>query len=210
MNAVPGLRSYGLSQTNDTAAFNNSLAMDAVVTLGSLIPGAGEAGEAFSLVDRGAATALTDVGTGIASGASCPLPNPAPLLSDGASESASETFYRTMSQAHYDELMATGRLPATSETFISPSLEYAQQYETLVSRCSLICSQVLTNSLLNIGVRGPGLSGPLYDGLPMVQRGWTSTNAFFKMEGGVVNTGLGNGAALDTFNSGIQSFHLPQ
>ena len=38
---------------------------------------------------------------------------------------------RTMSQANYDTLMATGKLPATSETFISPSLEYAQQYNVV-------------------------------------------------------------------------------
>jgi hypothetical protein len=45
-----------------------------------------------------------------------------------AAEGGTETFFRTMSQDHYEQLLNTGKLPATSETFISPSLEYAQQY----------------------------------------------------------------------------------
>ena len=36
-----------------------------------------------------------------------------------------ETYSRTMSSADFDELSATGRLPATSETFISPTREFS-------------------------------------------------------------------------------------
>jgi hypothetical protein len=45
-----------------------------------------------------------------------------------------------------------------------------------------------------------------YGDLPIVQSGWPATNAYFKGEGEFINIGLGNGAALQTFNGSIVSF----
>jgi hypothetical protein len=42
--------------------------------------------------------------------------------------------------------------------------------------------------------------------MPVVSKGWTSSNAFFKAEGAQINIGLGQGKALNTFNSNIQGF----
>ena len=119
---------------------------------------------------------------------------------------ASETFYRTMSQEHYGQLLNTGQIPATGETFISPSLEYAQQYNGVTVQFNVQAGT--TDTLLGMGVRNAGLSGGAYDSLPLVQSGWGSSSAFFKLEGNVVNVGLGNGSALNTFNNSILNFNL--
>jgi large repetitive protein len=128
------------------------------------------------------------------------------VLQASLAAQGTETFYRTMSQANYDHLLATGKIPATSETFISPSLEYASQYNGVTVQFGVRAGT--TDSLLSMGVRNAGLTGGAYGSLPLVQRGWGSGNAFFKLEGGVVNIGLGSGAALDTFNGNIVNFNL--
>jgi len=51
-------------------------------------------------------------------------------------------------------------------------------------------------------------AGHPYSHLPLVQRGWKETNAFFKVEGTQVNIGLGNGNALNVFNFNIQHFKI--
>jgi hypothetical protein len=102
-----------------------------------------------------------------------------------AESAATETFYRTMSQANYDTLAATGKVPATSETFISPSPEYAQQYNGVTVQFNVQAGT--QNALMGMGVRNSaaGFAGTAYEGLPMVQSGWGSSSAFFKMEGTV-------------------------
>jgi hypothetical protein len=123
-----------------------------------------------------------------------------------AAKGGTETFYRTMSQAHYDQLLATEKLPTTVETFISPSLQYAQQYNGVTVQFGMRAGT--TDSLLGMGVRNAGLGGGAYDVLPLVQRGWGSSSALFKVEGDVVNIGLGRGSALNTFNNNIVNFNL--
>ncbi len=119
-----------------------------------------------------------------------------------------ETFYRTMSQANYGVLLSTGQIPATEETFISPSLEYASQYSGVTVQFNVQAGT--ENALMGMGVRNSaaGFTGTAYEGLPTVGGGWTDTSAFFKWEGGSVNIGLGNGSALNTFNNNIVSFGL--
>jgi hypothetical protein len=116
--------------------------------------------------------------------------------------SGTETFYRTMSKGNFEELQATGRVPATSETFISPSGEYASGYEGTTVRFSVRGGT--TDALANVGVRdSSALTGAAYPDMPFVSSGWTSSSAFFKGEGGIINIGLGRGTALDIFNEGI-------
>ena len=90
------------------------------------------------------------------------------------------------------------------ETFISPSLEYASQYDGVTVQFSVKAGT--TDSLMGIGVRNAGLTAEPYGSLPLVQKGWTAGNAFFKTEGGTINIGLGKGTALDTFNGNILDF----
>jgi uncharacterized protein YcfJ len=112
-----------------------------------------------------------------------------------------ETFYRTMSQANYEQFLGTGQIPATGETFISPSLEYASQYDGVTVQFNVQAGT--TDTLLGMGVKNAGLSGGAYDNLPLVESGWGSSSAFFKLEGNAVNIGLGYGSALNTFNANI-------
>jgi hypothetical protein len=44
--------------------------------------------------------------------------------------------------------------------------------------------------------------------MPLVSSGWTSTSAFFKGEGGILNIGLGRGPALDIFNDAILGYEV--
>jgi hypothetical protein len=59
-----------------------------------------------------------------------------------------------------------------------------------------------------IGVRDFSKVARSYSELPCVTsvEKWTMTNAFFKGEKGVLNIGLGRGAALETFNQNIISY----
>jgi hypothetical protein len=101
-----------------------------------------------------------------------------------------EIIYRTMSQANYDTLLATGKLPATSETFISPSLQYASKYNGVTVQFKVQAGS--TESLMGIGVRNSasGFAGTAYEGVPIVNGSWTANSAFFKWEQGVLNVGL--------------------
>jgi hypothetical protein len=53
-----------------------------------------------------------------------------------------------------------------------------------------------------------GISDAAYPDTPLVSRGWTSTLAFFKGEGGILNIGLGRGPGLDIFNDAIEGFEV--
>jgi len=125
---------------------------------------------------------------------------------EAAADAAGETYFRTMSASDFEALNATGQIPATSETFISPSLSYAQGYDGVTVEFSV--NPGTTDALANIGVRDASnaVADAGYGDLPMVSPGWNQTSAFFKGEGGIVNIGLGQGPALDLFNGNILSF----
>ena len=55
-----------------------------------------------------------------------------------------------MSQADYDYLRMTGELPATNETFISPTYSFSSDYDGITVEFEL--RKGTTNSLLDIGV----------------------------------------------------------
>ena len=110
-----------------------------------------------------------------------------------------------MSKANFEDLQATGRVPATGETFISPSSEFSSAYEGTTVQFSV--QPGTTDALANVGVRDTSnLVGAAYPDMPVVQSGWTSSSAFFKGEGDVINIGLGRGTALDIFNNSIVGF----
>ncbi len=112
------------------------------------------------------------------------------------------TFYRTMSEDDYATLHASGKLPAGSETFISPSSSYVSTYKGVTVKFTVRNRTV--NWLTKIGVKdGSPLVGGMYPSMPMVSKGWMATNAFFKAEHGIINIGLGYGKALNIFNKGI-------
>ncbi|MBD78742.1 MAG: hypothetical protein CL840_07470 [Crocinitomicaceae bacterium] len=115
----------------------------------------------------------------------------------------STVVYRTMSDEAAEIFIKTGKMPAGTETFISSSKAFASGYEGTIFRINLKPSTI--SQLEGIGVRNAASGHPMSQ-LPLVSKGWKSTNAFFKVEGTQLNIGLGNGKALDIFNSGIKSF----
>lgn len=110
-----------------------------------------------------------------------------------------------MSKANYQELQATGRVPATAETFISPSEAYASSYEGTTVGFTVRAG--IRDALAGVGVRdASAVASAAYPDMPFVSRGWTSTSAFFKGKGGVLNIGLGRGPALNIFKNAIEDF----
>ncbi|MDO7877730.1 SpvB/TcaC N-terminal domain-containing protein [Hymenobacter sp. ASUV-10] len=114
-----------------------------------------------------------------------------------------ETFYRSMTAEAYEILMKTGKMPAGTETFLSRTSEYAATYDGVLVEFKLNPGTVA--EFEKIGVRNAAVKNP-YKSMPLVGENWKTSNAFFKFEGHQVNIGLGNGKALEIFNSNISSF----
>jgi hypothetical protein len=126
-----------------------------------------------------------------------------------------EVFYRGMSQADFEVLKSTGKLPATSETFTSPSLEYikAVGYGDNGVIVKFQVKSGTLNKLKEIGVRNDAGDKMMqyFSDMPRVEKGWTANQALFKTEGkdyGLeqINIGLGKGTALNEFNDNIVNF----
>jgi hypothetical protein len=117
-----------------------------------------------------------------------------------------ETYYRTMTDQHFAELEATGRMPAGSETFISPTQEFSEAYDGALIRFSV--RQGTTEQLTTIGVRDTSrLAMARFPDMPPASPGgWMRAHAYFKTEGKQINIGLGQGTALDIFNDAIMAF----
>lgn len=105
------------------------------------------------------------------------------VIAAEAEGGGAETFFRTMSKEHAAELHSTGRLPATSETFISPSAEFSSAYEGQMVEFSV--RPGTTRSLAGVGVRdSSAVTGAVFPDMPLVSSGWTSTSAFFRARAG--------------------------
>ena len=141
-----------------------------------------------------------------------------------------EVFYRGMLKSDFEMLKSTGKLPATSETFTSPTLEYiktvgygteADGIERVIVKFQMKPGTL--DELKSIGVRNDATSRIMsfYPEMPEVGSvsKWTENNALFKTEGDKyvklgklneiqVNIGLGKGKALDEFNYRILSFQI--
>lgn len=116
-----------------------------------------------------------------------------------------ETYYRAMSDEDFATLQRTGRMPATAETFISPTQSFSEDYKGVLVEFKV--KPGTTDELRAIGVRDDSIQTRTTDGnLPPVKKGWTQENAFFKGEGEQTNIGLGRGKALDNFNNNITGF----
>lgn len=127
------------------------------------------------------------------------------LVKEAAAAKAAETFYRSMTKEAAEIFLSTGKIPAGTETFVSPTKSFAQNYNGILFEINV--KPATLSQLEGIGVRNSA-SGHPYSHLPLVERGWKGSNAFFKVEGTQVNIGLGNGKALNIFNSNIRSFRV--
>jgi len=114
-------------------------------------------------------------------------------------------FYRTMSHEDYSYLLKNKKLPATSETFISPTRSFSEGYNGVLVKFEI--DNAALAKLKDIGVRDSALlTTERYAEMPLVEKGWKEVSAFFKAEGDQINIGLGNGKALEIFNEGIVKF----
>lgn len=113
-----------------------------------------------------------------------------------------ETYYRTMSTGDFATFAKTGKIPATSETFISPTKAFSEAYDGVLIEIKVKSGTY--EALKKIAVSdGSKLVKQTAGELPQVSSGWSQAKAFFKKEGNQVNIGLGKGEALKTFNSNI-------
>lgn len=127
-----------------------------------------------------------------------------------------EILYRTMSQSDFAKFQRTGKMPATGETYISPSRTYSSGYEGVLVQIKVKPGTM--SKLAENGVAGnSGTVNKVFPNMPRSSKGWTQREQVqFKLEGqgkpninsgqGVVNAGLGKGKALDNFNQSIVSF----
>ncbi len=116
-----------------------------------------------------------------------------------------ESFYRSMSSAHYEHLINNNQLKPTSETFLSPTLGFSESYTGILVRFDL--KPGTTKALENIGVRDISkATRESYPDMPIISKGWNKFNAYFKAEGEQINIGLGKGKALEIFNDNIKKF----
>ena len=129
-----------------------------------------------------------------------------------AEEDGYEVYYRTMSLENYKKFKETGKIPATGETFISPTQAYSEKYEGVLVKFKV--ESGTTDELLKIGVRNDSktLKSEFPDLKPS-SKGWTKDKAFFKEEPfdkntGQINIGLGKGEALDKFNKNIKEYEV--
>ncbi|MGW5582283.1 polymorphic toxin-type HINT domain-containing protein, partial [Micromonospora chokoriensis] len=124
-----------------------------------------------------------------------------------------ETYYRAMSESHYDELVSSGKVSATGETMISPTRAFSEDYDGVLVK--LTVKKGTTKKLEGIGVRDKSkVAAATYPEMSPVSGAWAKTNAFFKYEKsrknpslpGQINIGLGSGRALDMFNRNLVGF----
>ena len=121
-----------------------------------------------------------------------------------------ETYYRTMSQEHYQFLIDNGELLPTSETFISPTQSFSEGYDGILVEFEM--NSGTTKLLENIGVRDRSKSTRKYEQMPYIddikreQGSWKEKYAFFKGEKMQVNIGMGNRDALGIFNFNIKTY----
>jgi hypothetical protein len=95
-------------------------------------------------------------------------------------------------------------VPATSETFISPTASYSSKYQGVLVEINTKGGTF--NQLLKIGVRDAAHPMTSELKIPSLSGAWKAENAFFKQEAGQINIGLGQGKALEAFNKNILSF----
>lgn len=130
-----------------------------------------------------------------------------------------------MSKSDFDILKSTSKLPATSETFTSPTLEYIKAVgygdEGVIVKFQM--KQGTLSRLEEIGIRNDATTKikSFFPEMPFISitDKWMLNNALFKTEGekyvkqGLlkeiqVNIGLGKGEALNRFNENIVNFQI--
>lgn len=109
-----------------------------------------------------------------------------------------------MSPEQYEILMETGRLPATTETSISPVLSYSSKYDGLTVKFTV--APGTSEQLQEIGIAANPPAAAQLPELSTQTGPWMQTNVRFKVEGGQMTTQLGQGPGINIFNQNTIQF----
>jgi hypothetical protein len=86
-----------------------------------------------------------------------------------------------MSKADYETLVRTGKLPATAETFVSPTNSYSAQYNGVLVKFEV--KPGTTQSLESIGIRNnAGIAKETYPNMSQALRDGMKTMHFLKQK----------------------------
>ena len=117
-----------------------------------------------------------------------------------------EIMYRTMPEKQFVQLSKTGKLPPTTETSISPSVDYSSKYDGVTVKITV--APGTSAQLQEIGIAANKPAAIQFPGMSTQTGSWMQTNARFKVEGGQMTTQLGQGKAIDIFNKNIVDYEL--
>lgn len=118
-----------------------------------------------------------------------------------------EVIYRTISQSHYDDLLASGKLQGTGETTTAGVIGEAQGYNGITVKF------YVKNGTINEFVANGRMAQSSHTlvtqqfGITQVApSGWNTQFVRFKQENGLVNIQLGNGPGLNILNNNLIGF----
>jgi hypothetical protein len=116
-----------------------------------------------------------------------------------------EVIYRTISESDYDQLLSSGRMPATTETSTSPLQAFSEDYDGVLVKYYVNLGTI--DDLKVIGrTDGSGLVASQFGDMPQAVSGWINDFVRFKKEGTQVNIQLGRGPGVDVFNDNLIAF----
>ncbi|WP_239327087.1 VENN motif pre-toxin domain-containing protein, partial [Snodgrassella gandavensis] len=115
-----------------------------------------------------------------------------------------EIVYRTMSQEHYEQFLNTGKLPATTETSVSPVLGYSSKYDGVTIKIAV--KPGTFSKLEEIGIAANSATVKEFPNMSTQTGKWMQTNTRFKVEKGQMTTQLGQGKGMEIFNNNIVHF----
>jgi hypothetical protein len=117
---------------------------------------------------------------------------------------ANAIVYRTMSQEHYEQFLNTGKLPATTETSVSPVLGYSSKYDGVTIKIAV--KPGTFSKLEEIGTAANSATVKEFPNISTQTGKWMQTNTRFKVEKGQMTTQLGQGKGMEIFNNNIVHF----
>ena len=117
-----------------------------------------------------------------------------------------EIMYRTMSEAHVENLKQNGVLLPTTETSVSPLLSYSSKYDGTTVK--LITKPGTSKKLQDIGIAANEPASKVLPNLSTKKGAWMKEHSRFKVEKGQMTTQLGQGKAIDIFNENLVYFDV--
>lgn len=109
-----------------------------------------------------------------------------------------------MSEKQYQIFRETGVMPATTETSVSPVLNYSSKYDGVTVKITV--KPGTFSELEKIGISANEATTKQYPNMSTQTGKWMDTNTRFKVEGGQMTTQLGQGKGMEIFNNNIVHF----